>query len=165
MNGDLILGCWSRKTSHYSSHHCNNDSEISEEECLGVSSSGEFHEHRSLDTSHSTSSNHIVSVNSYFYTSHSSSTNYGGYVGRGGSISQEASHCSSRNQRKVIDVEGRCGYRSRTCHYSSHIQVEYGILFTSPLDTVCFYGRVLYRSHTIYYSSQRVDSRGDGEKH
>ena len=116
VRGNGSLGYCSRKTSHYYYGHCNNDDESYEEEVIDVSSGEESHGHRSLDTSHSSSSNHIcceISEHRYQETNqtsssnhrccghrssmtiHSASINHGGYVDRGGSSSQETSHYSS----------------------------------------------------------------------
>ena len=58
ISGDGSLGYWSRKTSHYSFRHHNDDDEVFEEEVpevyLGEYSRG----HRYQDNSQSSSSNH-----------------------------------------------------------------------------------------------------------
>ena len=56
MRGDGSLGYLSRETSHYSSHHHNNDG-ISDDESLAVPVDDGICGHMSLDTSHSSSRN------------------------------------------------------------------------------------------------------------
>ena len=51
---------------------------------------------------------------------------------------------------------------SQTSHYFSHKQGERGILLTFSRDTVGGDARVGYRSWNSKYSSQILDSRGDG---
>ena len=57
VGGDGSLGCWSRKTSHYSSFRCNDYDENPKEEGIEVSSGEESRGRRYLDTSHYSSSN------------------------------------------------------------------------------------------------------------
>ena len=136
---------------------------------LGEESRG----HRSLETTHSSSTNrgvresrgHMFQETSHYtsikcrshgrrsiLTSHSSTRNYGGYVDRSGSRSKDTSHYYSSNQETRVDVEGRGGYRSHTNHYFSHKQDESGRLLTFSRDTVGGDGRFRYRSHNIHSS-------------
>ena len=139
MSGDGSLGYWYHETSHYYSHLRNNDDEITKEEGPEVSLVDEILGHRSLETSHSSSSNHGGRGHRYFDTSHSSSCNIGGYdssdVVRDGSRSQETSHCSSQNWRTIVDVEGRGGYRSQTSHSSYNKPGVRGILLTLTVSS------------------------------
>ena len=58
MSSDGSLVYWSHKTNHYSTHCRNNDNLIFKEEGLAVSLGDERRRHRSLETTHSSSSNH-----------------------------------------------------------------------------------------------------------
>ena len=81
-------------------------------------------------------------------TSHYSSRNHGGYVDRDRSGSQDTNHSYSINRGTQVEFEGRGGYRSPKIHYSSHNQVECGILLNFSGDTVDSDWRVGYMSHT-----------------
>ena len=120
MSDDGSLIYWSHKTIHYLSHRCNEIGEISEEEGLGVSLGSERRRYRSLETSHSSSSNCRGHGNRSFENIHYYFHNNRGYhisdVGRGGSWSQETIHSYSHNQVIRFDVEGRGGYRYHTSH-------------------------------------------------
>ena len=98
-------------------------------------------------------------------TRHSASINFGGYVDRGGSRSQDTRHYSYINQGKQVDVEERGGYRSPTRNYYSPNQVECGRLLTFSGDTVGDDERVGYRWQTSRYYSQRGDSKVDSARH
>ena len=150
----------------------NNDNKSYEEEGLKVSSGEESRGHRSLEISHSFSSNlgcreslgHRYLEISHTYSSyrrgrgrrssmiiHSASRNCREYVEIGGSVSQETINSSSFNRETLVHVEGRCGYRSPTRYYSPHNQVQHGILLIFPGDTVGGDGRVGYRYQTRHY--------------
>ena len=94
--GNGSLGYWSRETIHSSSCHCN-EYVISYDESLEVSADNGRHGYRYLETSHSSSHNHVV------YNS--------GNNGRGVYRYQDISHSYSCNCviQSVDDV--RCGYR------------------------------------------------------
>ena len=86
-------------TSHYSSNNCGG--------C-------ERSVHRYQETSHSTSSNFRSSGFRSIITSHSASSNHILYVDRDGSRSQDTSHSSYHNQTTIVGVKWRGGYRSPT---------------------------------------------------
>ena len=98
-------------------------------------------------------------------TRHSYSRNSAGYVGRGGSRSQETIHHYSINRVTRGDVEGRGGYSSPTSHYHFHNQGESVILLDFSGGTVGGNGRFRYRSQTSHSSSKILDIRGDGTRH
>ena len=79
MSGDGSIGYWSHDTSHYSYHRFNDGCGISEDEGLEVSLGNERRGRRSLETSHSSTSNHRGRGHMYFDTIHSSYCNRGGY--------------------------------------------------------------------------------------
>ena len=60
-----------------------------------------------------------------------------------------------------VDVEGRCGYRSPTTHYSSLNQCWFGRLLTFSGDSVDGDDIVWYRSHNSHSSSWKEDGRGE----
>ena len=101
IGGNWSLGYQYCKTSHYSSHCCNSDRKHSEEEVLEVFSGEESHRNRNIETIHYSSSNHEVSKSHGHrsqYTSHSTSSNFGGHGGR----SSLTSHSSYRNHRGYV---------------------------------------------------------------
>ena len=110
MNGDGSLGYWSHETRNYSSHCCNDNDEISEEEGLEVCLGDERCGHRSLETSHSSSINRGGRGNRSFHIRPSSSRNHRRYhssdFGRGVYRSQDTSHYSYSIGKKYLMLKG-----------------------------------------------------------
>ena len=121
MRGDGSLGYLSRETSHYSSHHHNNDG-ISDDESLAVPVDDGICGHRSLDTSHSSSRNRGFyhssddvrgwsrSQDNRNYFHRNRKVYHFGVDGRGGNRSQETSHYSSCSMEETVGGDRRGGY-------------------------------------------------------
>ena len=177
MSGDVIIGYWSRETSHYSSHHRNIDG-ICDDEIIEVYLSYIIHVHRSIDNIHSSSfnlggypiSDYGRGASMSQGTSHSSSCNgviyHCGVAGRGVTRALDTIHVSSHNRVSRVDVEGRGGYNLLTSHSSLIFSVSRGILsslsFTfRPVDeNVHEYYRGGYSGHG--YENGGI-SCGDGD--
>ena len=67
--------------------------------------------------------------------------------------------------KKELTLKEEVDFRSQTNHYFYHNQGESGRLLTFSRYNGDGYGRVVYKSHTNQYYSQRGYIRGDGERH